>query len=87
MKKFFTLKTLVLAATMLLGSQAIMAGDGTKENPYTPAELNAQKEALKASGATVWVRADLKGLGEDGTKTDNADTDVKNMAGLFGDDK
>ena len=87
MKKFFTLKTLALAATMLLSSQAIMAGDGTKENPYTPAELNAQKEALKASGATVWVRVDLKGLGEDGTKTDNADTDVKNMAGLFGDDK
>ena len=83
MKQFFTLKTLALAATMLLGSQAIMAGDGTKENPYTPAELNAQKEALKASGATVWVKANLKGLGEDGTKTQN--TGTSECAGLFGD--
>lgn len=51
MKQFFTLKTLVFAATMLLSSQAIMAGDGTKENPYTPGELNAQKEALKEKAA------------------------------------
>lgn len=43
----------------------------------------------------VWVKADLKGLGEDGTLTDNADTEevvdgktktVYHMAGLFGDD-
>jgi len=106
MKQFFTLKTLALAATMLLSSQAIMAGDGTKENPYTPGELNAQKEALKEKASTllpfesnvVWVRAELKGLGEDGTLTDNADTEelnqetgktvtVHHLAGLFGDDK
>lgn len=67
------------------------AGDGTKENPYTVAELLAQKDALTNTDQTVWVRADLKGLGEDGTKTDNADTEdadgktVKQMAALFGD--
>ena len=48
--------------------------DGTKANPYTVAELNAQKDVLAASNAVVWVKADLKGLGEDGTSTDNADT-------------
>ncbi len=63
----------------------------TKDAPYTVAQLLAQKEALAASGQTVWVRADLKGLGEDGTKTDNADTEdadgktVRNMAALFAD--
>ena len=87
----FTLKTLALVAGMMLSSLNVMAGDGTKENPYTVSELNAQKEALAASGATVWVKADLKGLGEDGTRTDNADTEdgngktVRHMAALFGD--
>ena len=63
----------------------------TKDSPYTVAQLLAQKDALAASGETVWVRADLKGLGEDGTKTNNANTEdgdgktVKHMAGLFGD--
>ena len=87
MKKIFTLKTLLLVAGMLLtGAGQAWAGDGTKANPYTVAELNAQKDALAASGETVWVKADLKGLGEDGTKTDNATVDnVKQMAGLFGD--
>ena len=88
MKKFFTLKTLALVAGMLLtGTGQVWAGDGTKANPYTVAELNAQKDALAASGETVWVKADLKGLGEDGTKTDNAtgEDNVKQMAGLFGD--
>ena len=87
MKKFFTLKTLALVAGMLLTAAGqAWAGDGTKANPYTVAELNAQKDALAASGETVWVKADLKGLGEDGTKTDNATVDnVKQMAGLFGD--
>ena len=88
MKKISTLKTLFLVAGMLLtGAGQAWAGDGTKANPYTVAELNAQKDALAASGETVWVKADLKGLGEDGTSTDNADTEdgVKHMAGLFGD--
>lgn len=64
----------------------------TKDKPYTVAQLLAEKDALAASGETVWVKADLKGLGEDGTKTNNADTEdsegktVRNMAGLFGDD-
>ena len=68
-----------------------MAGDGTKDNPYSVSELLAQKDALAASGETVWVKADLKGLGEDGTQTNNADTEdaggktVKHMAALFGD--
>lgn len=81
---------LALVAGMLLSVSA-MAGDGTKANPYTVSELNAQKDALATSGATVWVKADLKGLGEDGTKTDNADTEdannktVRHMAALFGD--
>jgi hypothetical protein len=97
------MKTMALATGMLLTSVAAMAGDGTKENPYTVAELNAQKEALQAKAMTmlpfetniVWVKADLKGLGEDGTLTDNADTEelgdddktktVYHMAGLFGD--
>ena len=63
----------------------------TKDSPYTVAQLLAQKDALAASGETVWVRADLKGLGEDGTQTNNADTEdgegktVKHMAALFGD--
>lgn len=86
MKIFTQIKTLALVAGMMLTSNAVMAGDGTKANPYTVAELNAQKDALAASGETVWVKADLKGLGEDGTKTDNATVDnVKQMAGLFGD--
>ena len=64
----------------------------TKDSPYTVSELLAQKDALAASGETVWVKADLKGLGEDGTATSNADTEdeegktVKHMAALFGDD-
>ena len=92
MKTTTSLKTLALMAAMLLTASAALAGDGTKQSPYTVSELLAQKDALAASGETVWVRADLKGLGEDGTKTDNADTEdadgntVRNMAGLFGDD-
>ena len=92
MKTTTSLKTLALMAAMLLTASAALAGDGTKQSPYTVSELLAQKDALAASGETVWVKADLKGLGEDGTKTDNADTEdadgntVRNMAGLFGDD-
>lgn len=92
MKRISTLKTLVLATSMLAaGAVNAWAGDGTKESPYTVAELNAQKSSLEASGATVWVKADLKGLGEDGQSTDNADTEdadgktVRHMAALFGD--
>ena len=104
MKNFYSLKALALLGCMLLSGNAVYAGDGTKESPYTPAELNAQKEALKAKAMTmlpfetniVWVKADLKGLGEDGTSTNNADTEevgddgktktVYHMAGLFGDE-
>ena len=84
-------KTLCIMAGLAM-TTAAFAGDGTKENPYTVAELNAQKDALAASGNVVWVKADLKGLGVDGKSTDNADTTgadgktVKNMAGLFGDE-
>ena len=86
-----TLRLLCLA-TALVATSIAFAGDGTKENPYTVAELNSQKEALAASGNTIWVKADLKGLGEDGKGTDNADTEdsegktVRHLAGLFGDD-
>ena len=76
-----SIKMLALAASLL--PTAAFAGDGTKDNPYTVAELNAQKDALAASGETVWVKADLKGLGEDGTLTVNTENDQ--MAGLFGD--
>ena len=85
------LRTLLLTCALSLASTAVMAGDGTQGSPYTVAELNAQKEALAASGDAVWVKADLKGLGTDGTSTSNADTEdaegktVHNMAGLFGD--
>ena len=66
-------KTLLfLSSFLILMSLSAFAGDGTKENPYTVAELLAQKDALANTDKTVWVKADLKGLGEDGTKTDNA---------------
>lgn len=79
-------KTLLLLTLAQLVMLPALAGDGTRQNPYTVSELNAQKDALAANGATVWVKADLKGLGEDGTATNNADTDgVKHMAALFGD--
>jgi len=92
MKNLTTISLLAFAACLL--PTVAYAGDGTKNNPYTVAELNAQKDALAASGAAVWVKADLKGLGEDGSKTDNADTEevvngktttVKHMAALFSD--
>ena len=92
MKKISTqVKILTLFFALISPSITAMAGDGTRANPYTVAELNAQKDALAASGATVWVKADLKGLGEDGTKAENADTEdangktIRHMAGLFGD--
>ena len=75
-------KTMMMALVALL-PLAAFAGDGTKENPYTVSELNAQKDALATSGATVWVKADLKGLGEDGSLSEN--TETNQMAGLFGD--
>ena len=82
-----TMKMMAVMAAMLTTSNIAMAGDGTKENPFTVAELNAQKDALAANGQVVWVKADLKGLGEDGTLTETgSDTKVlNNMAGLFGD--
>lgn len=86
MKQISTLKTLALVAGMLLTAAGqALAGDGTKANPYTVAELNAQKDALAASGETVWVKADLKGLGVDGAQTVNGATDANECAGLFGD--
>ena len=90
MKTMTTIKMLCVIAGLAMTTTAF-AGDGTKDNPYTVAELIAQKDALATSGATVWVKADLKGLGEDGTRTDNGDyegADKKvyhRMAGLFED--
>lgn len=84
MKRISTLKSLALVAgMMLMGAGQAWAGNGTKESPYTVAELNAQKDALAESGNTVWVKADLKGLGADGTQTQNEGT--TQCAGLFGD--
>ena len=92
MKRTSTLlRTLLLTLSLSLATSAALAGDGTQASPYTVAELNAQKDALAASGDAVWVKADLKGLGTDGTSTDNADTEdadkktVHHMAALFGD--
>ena len=82
MKHFTSIKALAIVAALTSATLAY-AGDGTKENPYTVAELNAQKDALAASGNVVWVKANLKGLGKDGTLQENADNDQ--MAGLFGD--
>lgn len=81
-----TFKTLCIMAGLAMTTVAF-AGDGTKDNPYTVAELNAQKDALAASGATVWVKADLKGLGIDGSQQENGTTDATKdeCAGLFGD--
>ena len=78
-------KVLWAVAAMLFTATTAWSGDGTKTSPYTVAELNAQKDVLAASGDTVWVKADLKGLGEDGTAQDNYDTDVKHMAAVFAD--
>ncbi len=75
-------KTMMMALVALL-PLAAFAGDGTKENPYTVAELNAHKDDLAASGNTVWVKADLIGLGEDGSLSEN--TESNQMAGKFGD--
>lgn len=89
MKIFTSMKALALAAGMLLfpATIPVAAGDGSKTSPFTVAELNAQKEALAASGAVVWVKADLRALGEDGTKTENVtEGSTKQMAALFGDD-
>ena len=74
-----------MAGMLLIGAGQAWAGDGTKASPYTVAELNAQKDALATSGATVWVKADLKGLGVDGSQTVNGTTDANECAGLFGD--
>lgn len=75
-------RMMALVAATIFVSASVMAGDGTKENPYTVSELNPQKEALAASGNTVWVKADLKGLGVDGSQTVNAGDEC---AALFGD--
>ena len=91
MKIFTPIRTFVLIVGLSLIPQLLLAGDGTQSNPYTVAELNAQKDALATLGATVWVKASLKGFGEDGTKTDNFDTEdaqgktVHPMAALFED--
>lgn len=47
------LRTLFLTFALSLASTVVMAGDGTQALPYTVAELNAQKEALAASGDAV----------------------------------
>lgn len=85
-------KNLLVLAIAMMASTTMMAGDGTKGNPFTVSELKAQCEALSSDGTTVWVKADLKGLGVDGTLTENADTEdgngktVHQMAALFGDE-
>ena len=76
---------LTIMVGMLLTCGTATAGNGTKASPYTVAELNAQKEALTASAQTVWVKADLKGLGVDGSKTVNGADDANECAALFGD--
>lgn len=78
MKK--SLRSLLIICSLFVSASAV-AGDGTKANPYTVSELLAQKDALAASSETVWVKADLKGLGEDGTQTEN----TEGIAALFGD--
>lgn len=45
MKFFTSIKTMAVMMVMLLMCNVAMAGNGTKDNPYTPAEFNAQKEA------------------------------------------
>lgn len=77
-----TKRMMAFVAATIFVSTSVMAGDGTKENPFTVSELNAQKELLTANAQTVWVKADLKGLGVDGSKTMNSGDEC---AALFGD--
>lgn len=83
-------KILLSSAFLILGLSSSVAQ--TKDSPYTVAQLLEQRDALAASGETVWVRADLKGLGEDGTMTDNvapedgSGSSVQYIAALFGDE-
>lgn len=77
-----TKRMMAFVAATIFVSTSVMAGDGTKENPFTVSELNAQKELLTANTQTVWVKADLKGLGVDGSKTMNSGDEC---AALFGD--
>ncbi len=78
-------RMMALVAAIMFVSASVMAGDGTKEDPFTVSELNAQKETLAANAQAVWVKADLKGLGVDGSKTENGTEDANECAALFGD--
>ena len=50
-----TKRMMAFVAATILVSTSVMAGDGTKENPFTVSELNAQKELLTANAQTVWL--------------------------------
>lgn len=77
-------RTLSVLAVALTASTTMMAGDGTKANPYTVAELMAAQDNLTATD-TVWVRANLKGLGADGSQTVNDADNRKDCAACFTD--
>jgi len=72
-------------------TETTTTADGSHDNPYTVAQLLAQREQLAASSNTVWVKASLLGLGDDGLGQSNADTEdadgktVRHMAARFGD--
>lgn len=61
-------KTMMILALMATLPLASFAGDGTKENPYTVSEVVAASETLND---TIWIKANLKGLGTDGTSQVN----------------
>ena len=77
-------KTLSVLAVALTASTTIMAGDGTKGSPSTVSELVAAQAALTATD-TVWVRANLKGLGADGSQTVNDADNRKDCAACLTD--
>ena len=70
-------KKLMMALVALL-PLAAFAGDGTKENPYTVAEAVAVSATMND---TIWIKADLKGLGKDGvSQVNNSDVRADSAA-------
>ena len=73
MKIFTPIRTFSLIVGLSLLPQLMFAGDGTKASPYTVSEAVA---VSATQNDTIWIKADLKGLGVDGTSQQN-DSEVR----------